>query len=95
MNWGMHSACPHVDVYGYDMENNDSIMSYNKKHHTKDFDESDTPGIFIPEDIRSLAKNKRVFKKLTFDEINDVPKRYKISDKNTALGAIKLPKERN
>jgi hypothetical protein len=85
---------PHVDVYGYDMENNDSIMSYNKKHHTKDFNDSNTPGTLIPEDIRSLAKNKRVFKKLTFDEINDVPKGYKISERNTTLGAIELPEER-
>lgn len=85
----------HVEEYGYDMENNDSIMSYNKKHHTKYFNESDTPGTFIPEDIRSLAKNKRVFQKLTFDEIKDIPQGYKISDKNTTLGAIKLPKERN
>jgi hypothetical protein len=85
----------HVEEYGYDMENNDSIMSYNRKHHTKNFNESDTPGTFIPEDIRSLAKNKRVFKKLTFDEIKDIPKGYKISEKNTALGAIKLPEERN
>ena len=85
----------HVEVYGYDMKNNDSIMSYNKKHHTKDFNDSDTPGIFIPEDIRALAKNKRVFQKLTFDEINDVPQGYKISEKTIALGAIKLPEERN
>jgi hypothetical protein len=86
---------PHVNVYGYDMENNDSIMSYNKKHHTNYFRDSNAPGIFIPEDIRSLAKNKRVFQKLTFDGIKDIPQGYKISEKNTTLGAIKLPKERN
>jgi hypothetical protein len=85
----------HVEEYGYDMNNNDSIMSYNTKHYTNYFSDSNAPGIFIPEDIRSLAKNKRVFQKLTFDESNDVPKGYKISEKNTALGPIKLPKERN
>ena len=85
----------HVEVYGYDMKNNDSIMSYNTKHYTNYFSDSNVPGIFIPEDIRALAKNKRVFQKLTFDEVNDMPQGYKISKKSTALGAIKLPEERN
>jgi hypothetical protein len=84
----------HVNVYGYDMENNDSIMSYYKKHHTKFFEESVKPGILIPEDIRSLAINKRVFQKLTFDISKDIPQGYEINKKIVTLGAIKLPKER-
>jgi hypothetical protein len=83
----------HVEAYGYDMGTNESIMSYNKKHHTEFFKESDTPGILIPEDIRSLAKNKRVFQKLTFDKNKDIPQGYKIK-KNVTLGAIGLPEER-
>jgi hypothetical protein len=82
----------HVSNYGYDINTSDSIMSDNKKHHTNYFKESKTPGILIPEDIRSLAKNKRVFQKLTFDEIKDVPRGYKISGNiNASLGAMKLP----
>ncbi len=41
---------PHVDVYGYDMQTNMSMMSYNPSHHTNGFEPSATPGRFIPED---------------------------------------------
>ena len=84
----------HAEAYGYDMNSNDSIMSYNVKHHTNFFKDSDRPGILIPEDIRSLAENKRVLQKLTFDAGKDVPKGYKIK-KIVTLGPIKLPEERN
>ena len=84
----------HVDAYGYDMGNSKSIMSYNKKHHTNYFRESAEPGTLIPEDVRALAVNKRVFHKLTFDADKDVPKGYEISKKIVTLGAIKLPEER-
>ncbi len=44
---GHSFGLPHVDVYGYSMESNDSLMSYNPKHHTKEFIPSVTPGRLI------------------------------------------------
>ena len=69
---------PHVDAYGYDMKTSSSIMSYNLSHHTKDFDPSQTPGEFIPEDIRGLALNRRVFPTLAFDRKKNVPSQYNL-----------------
>lgn len=51
----------HVDCHGYDMDTNDSIMSYNLAHHSHGFTESATPGILIPENFFVLAQNKGVF----------------------------------
>lgn len=51
----------HVDCHGYDMDTNDSIMSYNLAHHSHGFSESATPGILNPEDFFVLAQNKGVF----------------------------------
>ncbi len=69
---------PHVDAYGYDMKTSPSIMSYNLSHHTKDFNPSRTPGEFIPEDIRGLALNQRVFPTLTFDRKKNIPSEYNL-----------------
>jgi hypothetical protein len=84
----------HVDVYGYSMRDNASLMSYNRKHKTDRFKDSATPGVLIPEDIRALAKNKRVLPKLVFDPEKDVPKGYKINKRIRSLSPIKLPSER-
>jgi hypothetical protein len=64
---------PHVDVYKYDMKTSPSVMSYNRSHHTNDFQDSATPPRFIPEDIRGLALNKRCFARLEFDSARDNP----------------------
>ena len=80
----------HVDTYGYDMKRNASVMSYNKAHHTKGGNPSKTPGILIPEDIRGLALNDRVFKDLEFDEQKDVPPDYELQGVRT-LGPPVLP----
>jgi hypothetical protein len=85
----------HVEAYGYDMNSNDSIMSYNEKHHTNFFKDSNNPGILIPEDLCALAGNKRVFRKLKFYISKDVPEGYEIKMKIITLNAIKLPEERN
>ena len=82
---------PHVDVYGYDMGSNGSLMSYNMAHMTKGFTPSPTPGTLIPEDIRALALNQRVFRGLTFDPDRDVPKGYQIAKKIMGLGAAEIP----
>jgi hypothetical protein len=81
---------PHVDVYGYDMENNPSLMAYNPKHLTDGFKPSKTPGILIAEDIRALALNRRVFPRLRFDPKSDVPQGYKVQ-RIITLGPMNIP----
>ena len=82
---------PHVEVYGYDMKSNDSLMAYNLKHHTNGFRPSGTPGKLIPEDFRGLALNQRVFPKLRFDPAKDIPQGYTISERLVILGPMKIP----
>jgi hypothetical protein len=81
---------PHVDVYGYDMQTNDSIMSYNPAHHTHGFEPSATPGILIPEDIRGLAYNDRALPRLAFDPDVDVPPGYEPAPP-VWLGPMSIP----
>jgi hypothetical protein len=80
-----------VDVYGYDMKANASIMSYNPAHHCQGFQPSSTPGALIPEDRRGLALNDRVFAKTTFNPIRDVPVGYSLSKRIVPLGPMTLP----
>ncbi|HSD89297.1 MAG TPA: hypothetical protein VLB44_17330 [Kofleriaceae bacterium] len=70
---------PHVDVYGYDMSTNASIMSYNEGQWTNGFTPSAMPGILIPEDRHALAMNDRVFSDLAFDPARDVPSGYTLA----------------
>lgn len=81
---------PHVDVYGYDMGSNDSLMSYNLDHHTNYFKESKKRSILIPEDIRALKLNRRVFKKLSANTKSEVPPGYKIFPRIIWLGPMDL-----
>jgi hypothetical protein len=81
---------PHVDVYGYDMKTNASIMSYDPRHHTKGFMDSRKPGKLIPEDRRGLALNTRAFPKFHFDPEKDIPRGYAIA-KIVTLGPMKIP----
>ena len=82
---------PHVDVYGYDMKSNASIMSYNPAHHCRGFEPSNNPGVLIPEDLRLLAMNDRVFPKTTFDPKRDVGANYSLSKRIVPLGPMTLP----
>lgn len=82
---------PHVEVYGYDMKTNGSLMSYNPKHHTREFMPADTPAVLIPEDLRALALNRRVFPKLKFDPARDVSAGYKMAERIVTLGPMKIP----
>jgi hypothetical protein len=84
---------PHVDVYGYDMKANDSLMSYNPKHHTREFTPSAMPGVLIPEDLRALALNRRVFPRLRFDPARDVPAGYKLAERIVPLGPMQIPNQ--
>ena len=70
---------PHVDAYGYKLRGDSpSIMAYNPKHHTDYFKPSDTPGIFIPEDLRGLSLNDRALPNFEFDPKKHIPPDYKI-----------------
>lgn len=82
---------PHVDVYRYEMDKNPSIMSYNKSHHARGFQPSPTPGTLIPEDLRALALNTRVFPRLTFNPAQDRPQDYSLAPRIICLGPMKIP----
>ena len=58
----------HVDCFGYDMNTNDSIMSYNISHWSKGFSQSASPGSFNPEDFFILSLNKRAFPDFEYKE---------------------------
>ena len=81
---------PHVEVYGYDMKTNPSVMSYNPAHHTQEFRPSRTPGRLIAEDIRGLALNRRAFPKLTFDPARDIARGSRLA-KLVWLGPMTIP----
>lgn len=68
----------HVESYGYDQYANKSIMSYSKSNYWTNFRPPKDPSILIPEDIRVLAMNKRVFPKLYFDTGKDVLEGYRL-----------------
>ncbi|MDD2716485.1 MAG: hypothetical protein PHW04_11405 [Candidatus Wallbacteria bacterium] len=88
---GHSFGLPHVDAYGYDMASNDSLMSYNLRHHTNHFTASQTQGILIAEDLRALALNKRVFSKFRFDPGTDVPPGYSIAARIETIPPMKIP----
>ncbi len=78
----------HTDTYGYSQSSGDSIMSYNHEHRWTAFTPPAHPGILIPEDIRTLAENKKVFPNLYFDPKTDVPKGYDLKKIKTVGPAI-------
>ena len=80
---------PHVDVYGYSMINNNSLMSYNPKHHTNYFHPAANSGQLIPEDMRGLAQNKWAFPAYIFDPTVDVPVGYQLKG-DVTLGPMDL-----
>ena len=88
---GHSFGLPHVNAYGYDMKANDSLMSYNPRHHTNQFTPSRTPGKLLPEDLRGLALNTRAIPKLRWDPVKDIPKGYKIAERVVTLGPMKIP----
>ncbi len=66
----------HVSAYGYDQHQSKSIMSYNKSNRWSDFTPPKEKGILIPEELRLLSMNKRVFPNLYFDPKRDIPEGY-------------------
>lgn len=78
---------PHVNVYGYDMKSNRSIMSYNPRHKTNGLRESKSPGVLIAEDLRALSLNRRVFSKLKSGP--------KLAKRIVTLGPMEIPNRPN
>lgn len=81
---------PHVDVYGRSMKTSMSIMSYNPAKRPSGFRPSRTPGILIPEDIRALALNDRVFDNLEFNLKSDIPQSYTIPRRIVPLAPMAI-----
>jgi hypothetical protein len=81
----------HVDAYGYDMETNESIMAYNKRHHTNGLQPAKTPGIFISEDLRALALNDRALPNFDFAPARHIPAGYSIKPRVRMLHPMKIP----
>jgi hypothetical protein len=81
----------HADENGFDMVTSDSLMAYNPAHHTKGFEPSPTPGKLVPEDLRLLALNKRVFPKFTLDPERDFPAGYRLNPRVCVLATMPLP----
>lgn len=92
---GHSFGLPHVDNNGYDMNTNESIMSYNLNHHTNYFTPSATPGTLIPENLRDLSLNKLVFPDMYFDSILDIPFGYTIHNPIVTLGILDIPNQYN
>jgi|GEM_PF-1324305 len=84
---------PHVDSYGYNMNTNASVMSYNPSHQTNFFTPSATPGTLIPEDIRNLSLNKLALSGLAFDSAKDIPTGYTIYEGIPLVGMMDIPGE--
>jgi hypothetical protein len=80
----------HVGAYGYDQKTNLSVMAYNKELHTNFFEKGARPLSLIPEDVRRLALNKRVFPNLTFNRLRDVPAGYRLYPRVIYLKPLKL-----
>ena len=80
---------PHVNVYGYSMSANPSLMSYNPHHHTNGLEPSTTPGVFIPEDYRVLIQNRLAFPKLHLKLADVLPTGYEVKPQKL-LGPMTL-----
>ena len=88
---GHSCGLPHVNVYGYDMKKNPSVMAYNQAHKTRGFEPSREPAILIPEDLRLLALSPLVFPQLKFAPAEDVPGGYELFPRVITLGPMQLP----
>lgn len=80
----------HTAVYGYDMNTNPSIMSRGNtsiKHNGFRLNPKTT---LIPEDLRVLSYNKKVFPKFYYDLKNDIPEGYDISNVFRSFGSREI-----
>ena len=82
----------HVDAYGYALRgNNPSIMAYNSTHKTNGFRPAPSPGVFIPEDLRGLARNDLALPNLEFIPSRDIPANYDIHPRIALSGGGRYP----
>jgi hypothetical protein len=81
---------PHADAWGWDMHSSDSLMSYNPEHRTHGFEPSATPGRLLPEELRLLDVNERVFPSFQFDAARDVPAGYAMNSNVPVFPPIAL-----
>lgn len=77
---GHSFALPHVSAYGYDMNKSRSVMSYGSNLHWDNSQPPKDSTILLPEEIRALAANKKVFARLYFDSRLDVPLGYRMAN---------------
>jgi hypothetical protein len=85
----------HVGLYGYDQKSSPSLMAYNRELHTSFFQPGRRPLALLPEDVRRLARNRRVFQSLTFEPRRDVPAGYHIHPKIIRLQALDFDGKRD
>ncbi|MCP3914258.1 MAG: hypothetical protein GY711_01745 [bacterium] len=83
----------HVDEYGYDQYDSRSIMSYDAGLLTRGFQQSADAARLLPEDLRALALNRRVFPTLTFDPHRDVLQGYRLANEVHWLEPMRIPGE--
>ena len=57
----------HPNCYGYNLSENDSVMSYNLRHHTQGLPASPGLGGLNPEEYYAIALNRPVFPNFVFD----------------------------
>lgn len=76
----------HTAVYGYDMKTNSSIMSRGNTNIMHNGFRLNPKASLIPEDLRALSYNKKVFPKFHYDLKNDVSEGYKISNVFRSFG---------
>ncbi len=76
----------HTAVYGYDMKTNSSIMSRGNTNIMHNGFRLNPKATLIPEDLRTLSYNKKVFPKFHYDLKKDVPEGYKISNVFRSFG---------
>lgn len=84
---------PHVgEAYGHDMQTSPSIMSYNPRKNWQGLTPAEEPGSLIPEDLKAISYNKRVFPDFTFDAQTDIPAGYPMVNTVIALyPPVRLP----
>lgn len=82
---------PHASAFGWDMAASESLMSYDPRHRTHGFEPSATPGRLLPEELRVLDVNERVFPSFAYDPALDAPPGYALSGVVPVFPPMALP----
>jgi hypothetical protein len=70
----------HVNCFGYNLQNDDSIMSYNVRHHSKGLTTSANSGSLNPEEYYILSLNKLAFPSFSYIEARHNPAHKPVKD---------------